>query len=208
MCVVLLQDIEGYTEIDPTIIPPVSDYELPLAPAKAKQVSQASPSRVHGTLNANAKPANNNLNRNPNYDIPEGVQGMMLGTDVIPIRSSCDLKIPAEYDEVPEGSLEYQNLSRVVEAESDIDSGYHMLQDLSVSPTPMSPLDPVSNSSPARSSLPRRNPPQLENRGKTLAAAYNSDYETPFDATAKSNTVPADYLKAYDNYETPFDAST
>lgn len=221
-CYYCIQDIEGYTEIDSTILPPASDYELPLAPAKAKKVKPPPPSRsrAQGTPSTNTqKPANNNnnLNRNPNYDIPEGVQGMALGSDVIQIRSSLDLKLPAEYDEVPEGSSEYRNLSGgVVEAESDIDSGYHMLQDISLSPTPTSPLDSVLSNghskmaarSPARSSRPQggNNPPK---RGKTLAAVHNCDYETPFDASAaKSNTVPADYLKAYDNYETPFDAST
>lgn len=194
-----IQDIEGYTEIDPAISPPVSDYELPLAPVKAKQPP---PTRVQGSLSASTKPANNNLNRNPNYDIPEGVQGMTLGNDVIQIRSSHDLKLPAEYDEVIGGSSEYKNLNGCVEAESDIDSGYHMLQDISLSPMPTSPLDSVSNV--ARSSRPQGSAPWLENRGKTLAAVPNSDYETPFDANAKGNTVPADCL----NYETPFDAST
>ena len=175
---------------------------MPLA-KKKKQQPQSTPTPHHPqTITRKTSPP-----VHTDYDIPEGVQGLLLEEDNISVSSTHNLKLPAEYDEIddtpeynnvslqPNGVTEYDNVNSTGTTEYNMqngvtlnDSGYDLIEESPKSPTFASPL---------RSSV--------ANKAKTWAP--NTDnYEIPLDAfVGTTSTLPAG--NCGDNYETPIDAS-
>lgn len=179
-----------------------SYYEQPVV----KHIKQ---SPLKQTMNANTS-------TDADYDIPD--------MDSIPIATSHSLKLPAEYDEVTgesnglELSPEYDEvvgvshdyLNQQDPPVQEFDSGYHLLEDVSMSPSRKHQSSGSVSNEYSRIPTPVMQEPTLDRpsqpsnshvhtrKSKTLTPAP-TDYETPVDADAKGHTIPANF----ENYETP-----
>lgn len=140
------------------------------------------------------------------YDIPDGMQGLMMDSGSIPIATSHGLKLPAEYDEVC--PPEYQNHKDSLEPE--FDSGYQMLDECNMSPSITHYMGSVGNKYTNMSDPTIVYPSQPSNsqtqKAKTLTAVQ-MDYETPVDADVRSHTLPTIFNgDLQEDYGTPLDA--
>ena len=102
---------------------------------------------------------------------------------------------------------DYINQQDTVEQETG--SGYHLLEDVNMSPSSTHQFGDIHSAIPASTQLASQpsNGHIHSQKAKTLQAQAQMNYETPLDAdSTKSHTFPANFQGNLEDYETPLDA--
>lgn len=103
-------------------------------------------------------------------------------------------------------------------AEQEIDSGYHLLEDVSMSPSGTHQFGgsihsehaitpPSSTDGPTLTPQPSNGHIHSQ-KAKTLQVQAPMGYETPLDEVMRSRTIPANFQGNLEDYETPLDAKS
>ena len=202
--------------MDPTAVFEIrrqpSSYE---EPKHLKQATKLTAIKQLQSVTEKAEPQKSpnydNINSDSNYDTPDGIQGLTLDSGTIAINTLHDLKLPAEYDEVPGTSLE---LKQLPEQNNEFEGSYHMLEETNLSPSHIASVPNEYYNSPLNEEptldIHQTFSDRPPAKAKTLApATTHADYELPLDPS-KSQTIPANFTvpaSFLDDYETPLDAT-